>query len=454
MISRVFLCFSVREQSLTLGVLVVHLVGQNKYHEACPTKMPKIAVPLTDSQISKAKPKDKNYLLTDGKGLSLRVRFSGTKDWVFRFKLPHSTKRVDMSFGIYPTVTLADARIRRTKAHELLSNDIDPRAHKEETKRTAIEVNENTFKKVMDDWIVVKSSKVSADHAKKIISSLNNHFVSVLGKRPISELTASEAITAIKPLQAKGHSEQVKRLCQRINEVMDFAVNTGCIQINPLAKIHAAFIAPTKKHLPTLKPDELPRLMRTLSMASIKLVTRCLIEWQLHTMVRPSEAATTKWSDIDIPNQIWTIPADNMKKKGNGDHLVPLTDQTLSLLELIRPISGHREYVFPSDRNPRSHTNSQTANMALKRMGFNKILVAHGLRALASTTLNEQGFDPDVIESALAHVDKNEVRRAYNRADYLERRKKLMCWWSEHIEQAATGNVSLSNSKQNLKLIG
>lgn len=411
--------------------------------------MPRVAKPLSDSQIANAKPKDKNYLLTDGKGLSLRVRFSGTKDWVFRYKLPHSAKRIDMSFGIYPTVTLSEARKRRTKAQELLSKDIDPRAHKEETKRNAAEINANTFKKVLDDWIVVKSSKVSADHAKKILRSLENHFVKVLGKRPISELTASEAIEALKPLQAKGHSEQVKRLCQRINEVMDFAVNTGVIRLNPLSKMSAAFLAPAKEHLPTLKPNELPLLMKTLSMASIKLVTRCLIEWQLHTMVRPSEAATTKWRDIDFANELWIIPADNMKMKGNGDHLVPLTKQSLSLLEFIKPISGHREYVFPSDRNPKSHSNSSTANMALKRMGFANKLVAHGLRALASTTLNEQGFDPDVIESALAHVDKNEVRRAYNRAEYIERRRTMMCWWSEHIEQAATGNMGLTNAKQN-----
>lgn len=415
--------------------------------------MPRVAKPLTASQIAAAKPREKNYTLSDGKGLLLRVRFSGTKDWIFRFKLPYSPKRVDMSFGIYPTVSLAAARERRANALELLSNNIDPRAHKEQTKHTASELNANTFKKVMSDWIVVKASKVSKDHADKILSSLDKHFIPSIGKRPISEITATEAIEVLKPIQAKGHAEQVKRLCQRINEVMDFGVNTGVLKINPLSKMHSAFIAPTKKHLPTLKPDQLPKLMKTLNIASIKIVTRCLIEWQLHTMVRPSEAATTKWIDIDVENEVWIIPAENMKKKGNGDHLVPLTKQTLSLLEFIKPISGHREFVFPSDRNPRSHTNSQTANMALKRMGYDKQLVAHGLRSLASTTLNEQGFDPDVIESALAHVDKNEVRRAYNRAEYLERRKKLMCWWSEHIENAATGNMSLSNSKQALWLV-
>jgi integrase len=415
--------------------------------------MPKIAKPLTDSQISRAKPKDKNYTLTDGKGLSLRVRFGGTKDWVFRYKLPYSDKRVDMSFGIYPTVTLAQARGRRSKAHELLANEIDPRAFKEKTKRVATAANANTFTKIMNDWIEVKATKVSKDHASKIKRSINMHIIPAVGKRPISELTASEVIEVLKPVQAKGHSEQVKRLCQRINEVMDFAVNTGVISLNPLSKMHAAFLTPTKTHLPTLKPEELPRLMQTLNIASIKIVTRCLIEWQLHTMVRPSEAATAKWQDIDFEKQLWSIPADNMKKKGNGDHLVPLTEQTLKLLDFIKPISGHREYVFPADRDPRSHANSSTANMALKRMGFDKQLVAHGLRALASTTLNERGFDPDVIESALAHVDKNEVRRAYNRAEYLERRRTLMCWWSEHIESAATGNMSLANARKALRVV-
>jgi integrase len=415
--------------------------------------MPKTAVPLTDSQIANAKTRDKNYTLSDGGGLMLRVRHGGTKDWIFRFKLPFETKRVDMSFGIYPDVKLVAARKSREVARELLARDIDPRSHKEQTRRAEREANSNTFQKVMDDWIVVKASRVSADHAQKILDSLNNHFIPALGKRPISEITTSEAIEVLKPLQAKGHAEQVKRLCQRINEVMDFAANTGVIQINPLTKMNAAFRSPVKKHLPTLKPSELPRLMQTINIASIKIVTRCLLEWQLHTMVRPSEAATTKWIDINFDKQVWTIPAENMKKKGNGDHIVPLTPQTLNLLEFIKPISGHREYVFPADRDPRSHTNSQTANMALKRMGFEKILVAHGMRALASTTLNEQGFDPDVIESALAHVDKNEVRRAYNRAEYLERRRKLMCWWSDHIEQAATGNMSLANAKKALRFV-
>ncbi|MCU7859491.1 MAG: tyrosine-type recombinase/integrase, partial [Candidatus Thiodiazotropha sp. (ex Lucinoma kastoroae)] len=189
----------------------------------------------------------------------------------------------------------------------------------------------------------------------------------------------------------------------------------------------------------------------TLSTASIKYTTRCLIEWQLHTMVRPSEAAGTRWDKIDLEAAIWTIPAERMKRK--KEHIVPLSGQCLTLLVLMQPISGRSAYVFPSDRDPRKHANPATANMALKRMGFDKKLVAHGMRSLASTVLNEEGFDADVIEAALAHIGNNEVRNAYNRADYLEHRKPVMEWWSKHIEAAAVGNMCLTGSK-GLKIIG
>ena len=237
----------------------------------------------------------------------------------------------------------------------------------------------------------------------------------------------------------------MKRLCQRLNEIMLYAVNTGLIAANPLTGISKAFQAPIKQHLPTLTPEQLPTLMAALSIASIKITTRCLIEWQLHTMVRPSEAAGARWDEIDFENALWQIPAERMKKK--KPHTVPLSQQSLELLDVMKPISSRSDYIFPSDRNIKTHTNSQTANTALKRMGFDKQLIAHGLRALASTTLNEQGFDADIIEAALAHVGDNEVRNAYNRSEYIQRRIPMMDWWSEHIEKAATGNMSITGKK-------
>jgi len=403
--------------------------------------------PLTNTEVKQAKPKEKVYKLGDGNGLQLRIKPTGGKSWLLDYVKPFTSKRTSIGLGSYPAVSLADARKKRDKAKELLAKDIDPKEHKDELTRQQQEKLSNTFEQVAANWFQVKKTEVSPDHAKDLWRSLEIHILPALGKHPISNITAPKTIDIIKPIAAKGSLETVKRLTQRLNEIMNYAVNTGLIHASPLTGIKAAFKKPEKKNMPTLTPEQLPELMKAISYASIKIVTRCLIEWQLHTMVRPSEAAGAKWCEIDLENSIWVIPAERMKKK--REHTVPLTKQSIELLERLQPISGHREYLFPADRDPKKHTNEQTANAALKRMGFHKKLVAHGMRALASTTLNEQGFDGDVIEAALAHVDKDEVRRAYNRTDYLERRQVLMAWWSEHIEQAATGKLNqLSNIKQ------
>lgn len=413
--------------------------------------MAKLTKPLTNTEVSQAKPKDKEYNLSDGQGLSMRVKPNGSKIWLFNYYHPHTNKRNNISFGTYPPITLKQAREHRDDAKALLANKVDPKSHRESVKLQLQREHNNTLENVAADWFAVKKPTLTPTYAEDVIRSIEKHIFPAMGKTPITMINAVDAIRVLKPLAAAGSLETVKRLCQRLNEIMTFSVNTGVISHNPLAGISKAFEAPTRINMPTLQPDDLPILMKALNTASIKIVTRCLIEWQLHTMVRPGEAAGTRWDEIDLDSRLWTIPAARMKKK--REHVVPLTEQAIQLLMLIKPISGHREFVFPGDRNPKNHVNQSTANIALKRMGFNKKLVAHGLRSLASTTLNEQGHDPDVIESALAHVDKNTVRSAYNRADYLKRREKLMCWWSDHIEQAATGNMSLANAKQTLRLV-
>lgn len=414
--------------------------------------MAKKTLPLSDSEIKNAKPKEKEYNLADGEGLYLRIKPTGSKSWIFNYVRPVTEKRSNLSLGNYPSLSLASAREKRAEFRKLLAQNIDPQAHLEEMARSAKFASVNTFKAVSALWLETKRGSVTDDYIVKINNSFDNHLFPFFGSQPITSLTAPQVIEILRPVAAKGSLETVSRLCYRINQVMDYAVNTGIAQHNPLANIKAAFQAPKSKSMATLKPTELPELMQALSRASIKLTTRCLIEWQLHTMVRPNEAAGARWDEIDYENKLWCIPANRMKKK--RPHSVPLTDHTLQLLEVMRPISGHRQFVFPADRNFTLPTSEQTANMALKRMGFKNRLVAHGLRALASTTLNEQGFDADVIESALAHKDKDEVRAAYNRATYLERRRVMMQWWSEHIEHAASGNLSLSARKKNLSLAG
>lgn len=406
--------------------------------------MAKVTRPLTNTEIKNAKPKDKEYNLSDGNGLYLRVRPSGTKLWLLNYLRPYTKKRANLGLGNFPDVSLAQAREQTRSARELLANDIDPKEHREEQRLLLEEQHSNTLRSVAEKWFKIKKTKITANYAEDIWRSLELHIFPDLGKVPLHKLKAANVIKVLEPIAAKGSLETIKRLCQRINEIMVYSVNTGLIDSNSLSGIAKAFEAPKKRHMPTIKPEQLSGLMQSLNTASIKIVTRCLIEWQLHTMVRPSEAAKAEWAEIDWENRLWNIPAEKMKSKRS--HTVPLSDQCLSLLERLKPISEGDQYIFPADRDRKKHTHPQTANMALKRMGYGGMLVSHGLRALASTTLNEQEFSPDVIEAALAHIDGNEVRAAYNRADYLNQRRTMMYWWSNHIDQAATGNMSLSAS--------
>lgn len=396
--------------------------------------MPRIATPLNDTQIKQAKPKDKEYNLADGGGLMLRVKPNGTKLWIFNYSRPYTKKRANISFGPYPSLTLIKARKKRDDAQALLAQDIDPKSHRDETAKAERQQHAQILEEVAKRWLEVKRSKVSDDHADDIWRSLELHIFPSLGKIPIHKINAPDTIDAIRPIEAKGSLETVKRICQRLNEIMTHAVNTGIIHHNPLTGIKAAFSNPEKKHLPTIKEDALPDFLKALTNASINKTTRHLIEWQLHTMVRPSEAAGTRWDELDLNTGVWNIPAQRMKKK--RPHTVPLSPQAIAILETMRPISGHRDHVFPSHRNPRNHTHPYTANMAIKRMGYGGKLVAHGLRSLASTTLNEQGFNHDIVEAALAHVDPNGTRAAYNHAKYIERRRTMMEWWSNFIERA------------------
>lgn len=412
--------------------------------------MPKTVIPLTQTQVKNAKPKEKDYNLSDGLGLQLRVRSNGTKQWNYQYSHPYTKKRVNIGLGTLDNVSLKIARELAQKYRELVAQGIDPKDAREKEQLSHQALHENTFYNVAERWMEIKRDSVTKDYAKDLWSSLELHIFPSLSNFPITEINAPNVIKILRPIEAKGSLETVKRLTQRLNEIMNYSVNCGLIQANPLSGIKEVFKKPKKENMAALAPAELPELMQAIATASIKRTTRCLIEWQLHTMTRPNEASSARWEEIDLETKIWAIPPERMKKR--REHRIPLTEQMLALLEVMKPISGHREYVFPSDRDPKKPCNSQTANMALKRMGFAGRLVSHGLRSLSSTTLNEQGFERDLVEAALAHVDDNQVRSAYNRTDYLERRRPMMCWWSGHIEEAAKGSLSVTGTKQ-LKVI-
>ncbi|MDY7549426.1 integrase domain-containing protein [Pseudomonas sp. FG1] len=402
---------------------------------------------LSDRQLKAVKPKDKDYVLTDGDGLQLRVRVNRSMQWNFNYRHPVTKNRINMALGSYPEVSLAQARKKTVEARELLAQGIDPKAQRNELQEAKRAETEHTFENVATAWFELKKDSVTPAYAEDIWRSLTLHVFPSMKSTPLSEVNAPMVIKLLRPIEAKGSLETVKRVSQRLNEIMTYGVNSGMIFANPLSGIRAVFKKPQKENMPALPPEELPDLMVAIANASIKRITRCLIEWQLHTMTRPAEAAGTTWAEIDFEKRIWTIPKERMKKR--RAHPIPLSDPALALLETLQPYSGHREHVFPADRNPRTHANSQTANMALKRMGFQDRLVSHGMRSMASTILNEHGWDPELIEVALAHVDKDEVRSAYNRANYIERRRPMMVWWSEYIQKAATGNLSVTAIHEN-----
>lgn len=387
--------------------------------------------PLTNTEVLRAKALEKDLTLHDGDGLFLIVKTSGKKLWRFRYQRPATKQRTMMGLGAFPALSLADARGLRADYLAFLANGIDPQIQAEVAEEEQQIALDSIFSTVAANWFKLKSKSVTPDYAKDIWRSLEKDVFTVIGEIPVQQIKARTLVEALEPIKARGALETVRRLVQRINETMIYAVNTGLIDANPASGVGMAFEKPKKQNMPTLRPEELPKLMRSLVMSNLSVPTRCLIEWQLLTLVRPSEASGARWSEIDLDAKLWTIPAERMKAK--REHIVPLSTQALDILEVMKPISAHREHVFPSRNDPKQPMNSQTANAALKRIGYGGKLVAHGLRSIASTSMNEAGFNSDVIEAALAHIDKNEVRRAYNLSTYLQKRIELMSWWGELI---------------------
>lgn len=398
--------------------------------------------PLTNTEVLRAKAVVKDLTLHDGDGLFLMVKTSGKKLWRFRYQRPATKQRTMMGLGAFPALSLAEARSLRAEYLSLLARDIDPQMQAEQAAEQQQIAIDSILSNVAANWFAIKRNSVTPDYAKDIWRSLEKDIFPSIGGIPVQEIKARTLVEALAPIKARGALETVRRLVQRINEIMIYAVNTGLIDANPATGIGMAFEKPKKQNMPTLRPEELPKLMRSLVMSNLSVSTRCLIEWQLLTLVRPSEASGTRWAEIDLDAKLWTIPAARMK--ANREHIVPLSPQALEILDVMKPISVHREHVFPSRNDPKQPMNSQTANAALKRIGYGGKLVAHGLRSIASTAMNEAGHNADVIEAALAHSEKDEVRRAYNRSIYLAQRQSLMRWWGDFVYSRNAGN---SNNK-------
>lgn len=391
--------------------------------------------PLSASEVQKAKPAEKDYELFDGQGLTLFVRTSGKKIWRFRYKRPGTASRTSVTLGHYPAMSLASARALHAEHLALLVQGVDPKKLEQDAAEQERLAVDSLFFNVASKWFAVKKTKISADYADDIWKSLERDVFPVIGQTPVTELKAHTLIAALEPVRARGTLETLHRLTQRINEVLKFAINTGLLDANPASTISEAFVRPKKRHMATVRPERLPELMQRAWTTSLSPVTRLLLQWQLLTLVRPAEAAGAMWCEIDMDKRLWTIPPERMKMK--REHQVPLSAQAIAVLEELKSLSGHSRFVFPGrvDRNKPMH--SETVNKALWRMGYGGELVSHGFRALGSTALNEAGFQPDVVEAVLAHIDANPTRAAYNRSTYMAQRTEVMDWWGQTVSDAS-----------------
>ncbi|WP_370619831.1 integrase arm-type DNA-binding domain-containing protein [Citrobacter meridianamericanus] len=400
--------------------------------------MAKLAKKLTDTEIKSTKPSDKETNLFDGDGLMLRIAplsSGGKKNWYFRYAVPVTKKRTKVCLGTYPHLTLARARALRDEYLSLLANGIDPQVHINDKANALKSATEHTLQAVARKWLdeKVKTSGISKDHAEDIWRSLERNIFPGLGNVPINEIRPKLLKQHLDPIEQHGILETLRRVISRLNEIFRWAATEELIEFNPADNLGQRFSKPKKQNMPALPPSELPRFLVALNNASVRLETRLLIEWQLLTWVRPGEAVRARWSDIDMDNHMWNIPAEFMKMK--KPHKVPLSKGAIRVLNTMESISGHREWIFPSIKAPLNHMHEQTANAAIIRMGFGGELVAHGMRSIARTAAEESGkFRTEVLEAALAHSKKDEIIAAYNRAEYISEREKLMQWWSNYIQ--------------------
>jgi integrase len=398
--------------------------------------MPKRIAPLTDTQIKKVKPTGKSQKFFDGGGLFLMVSPTGGKLWRLKYRFG-GIERL-LTLGTYPQTSLAEARQKRDEARTRIEKGIDPGDTKKAQKAAETEETE-TFEVIAREWHAKFSPNWAASHGGKIIRRLELYVFPWLGNRPIRSITAPELLTVLRRIEAKGTLETAHRTQQNCGQVFRYAVATGRAERDPSGDLHGAIPPASVKHMATITaPKEIGGLLRSIDDYQGSIVTRCALQLAPLVFVRPGELRHAEWAEIDFDTAEWRIPAEKMK--AGTLHIVPLSRQAQAVLQEIQPLTCHGRYVFPSPRTIKRPMSSNAVLSALRRMGYAKDeMSGHGFRSMASTLLNEQGWNPDAIERQLAHGEKNSVRAAYNYAEFMPERKRMMQAWADYLDGLKSG---------------
>lgn len=398
--------------------------------------MPKRIAPLTDTKVRTAKPAGKPQKLFDGGGLFLLLTPTGGKLWRMKYRFGGSEKL--LSLGTYPQTSLAEARQMRDQASALLAKGIDPSVTKKAQKAAGSQETE-TFEVIAREWFAKFSPSWASSHAKTTIRRLEIFILPWLGAKQIKSITAPELLAALRRIEAKGAIETAHRVKQVCGQVFRYAIATGRAERDPSADLRGAIPPPSGKHMATITdPKEITGLLRSIDDYRGSMVTRCALQLAPLVFVRPGELRQAEWSEFNLEAAEWRIPAAKMK--AGAVHIVPLSRQALDILREIHPLTGHGRYVFPSPRTDSRPMSSNAILSALRRMGYAKDeMSGHGFRSMASTLLNEQGWNRDAIERQLAHAERNSVRAAYNHAEFMPERKTMMQAWADYLEGIKSG---------------
>jgi integrase len=398
-------------------------------------------MPLTDTEVRKAKAQGEAYRLSDGGSLYLWVTPAGGKLWRWAYK--HEGKEKLMSFGKYPEVSLVLARERHAEARKLLATGLDPMAQRKAAKTAEKAAIENSFQSIASLWMKHWQDGKSPRHVEYVKRRMEADILPSLGARPIAEIEASELVAMTKAIEQRGARDIAKRALETVGQVFRYSIAHGYSKRNPASEIRPSDILKSTHKVNYARVDakELPQLLRTIEVYQGTHVTRLAMKLMALTFVRTSELIGAKWGEFDLEAGRWDIPAERMKMR--SPHIVPLARQTLDVLDTLRMLSGQSESLFPGDRGAGKPMSNNTILKALERMGYKGRMTGHGFRGLASTILHEQGYAHEHIELQLAHAPRNAVSAAYNHALYLEPRAKMMQDWADFLERTQRGGKVL-----------